>query len=294
MVSNDVSKLAAGPSNSGCYAVLLTPQGRIVADLQVLSRPDAFWLDLEHGATDAVVERLTKYIIADDVELDVRGDELERMALEGPKTPEILVRAIDEGLDPSPDSCADVSIAGVPVTVASFGWSGESALQFFVASESAGAVADALRAAGAELDLVDASADALEILRIEAGNPRTLFDLDETVLPAEAGLERAISTTKGCYTGQEVVERLRSQGKASHLLVGLESGESDAFEVGAAVEREGKRVGEVTSACVSPEAGPIALAYVRRAFTEKGTEVVVVGRSARVVGLPFVGPGSAG
>lgn len=287
MVSNDVSKLEPGPEHSGCYAVLLTAQGRIVSDLQVLARSDAFWLDLEAGEAATVVERLNKYIIADDVELSECEVELERMALEGPSAFEIFASAVADAPNIAPDGCADVALAGVPVTVAAFGWSGESALQFFVAAGSGDAVADALRAAGAEFGLVDASADALEILRIEAGVPRSGVDLDESVLPAEAGLERAVATTKGCYTGQEVVERLRSRGKASHLLIGLETSSSEAFEVGAAIEVDAKRVGEVTSACVSPVAGPIALAFVRRAFAEPGTEVRVSGRSARVVRLPF-------
>jgi folate-binding protein YgfZ len=292
MISNDVAILAPGPSGSGCYAVLLTAQGRIVSDLQVLARSDAFWIDLEASACAAVVERLTKYIIADDVEITELSAEFDRFALEGPAAREIFARAVPGAPLLAPDAWAEVEVAGGPVTVAAFGWSGEAALQFFAVAGTGGAVAEVLRGAGEGSGLVDASATTHEILRIEAGVPRTGFELDESVLPAEAGLARAIATTKGCYTGQEVVERLRSQGKASHLLVGLESTEGVTFEIGAAVEVDDKRVGEVTSACVSAAVGPIALAFLRRAVAEPGTAVRVAGRGARVARLPFAASGS--
>jgi len=287
MVSNDVASLETGTSNSGCYATLLTPQGRIVADLQVLQRGDVFWLDVPAFAVSAVVERLERYIIADDVQLADRSAEFERLGLEGPAAFEIFSRAARNAPRLAPDACADVEIAGVSVTVAAFGWSGEAALQLFAPTGSGTAAAHGLRAAGAELGLVECDFEVLEILRIEAGLPRLGAELDESVLPAEAGLDRAVSTRKGCYTGQEVVERLRSRGQVSHHLVGLSTFGERPVEVGSEVTAAGKRVGEVTSACLSPAAGAIALAFVRRDFAETGTELEVGGRTARVAPLPF-------
>jgi len=289
MITNDVAALAPGPTRSGCYAVLLTAQGRIVSDLQVLLRPDAFWLDLETASAGVVTERLGKYVIADDVSLERRADAFDRLALEGPAALAIVEVALRRPLALAPDSCAEVAIAGCGVTVAAYGWSGEAALQIFAERGSGADVATALRGAGEAHGLVDANADALEILRIEAGIPRVGAELDETVLPAEARLERAVATTKGCYTGQEVVERLRSQGQVSHLLVGLASDGDEPLVAGAAVECHGKRVGEVTSACVSPQAGSIALGFVRRAHAQTGTAVAIGERSATVAALPFVG-----
>jgi folate-binding protein YgfZ len=290
MISNDVARLEPGTSHSGCYAVLLTPQGRIVADLQVLERGDAFWLDLAAAALAGVIERLRKYVIADDVELTDRSGDFERLGIEGPAAFEILARAAAAAPRLAPDACAEVQLAGVSASVAAFGWSGETALQLFAPAGTGAAVAGALRTAGADLGLVEAGLDVLEVLRIEAGIPRFGAELDESVLPAEAGLERAISRTKGCYTGQEVVERLRSQGQVSHRLVGLAADGALPFSAGDAVEADGKRVGEVTSACVSPSAGAIALAFVRRACSEPGTALRVAGRPARVADLPFVRP----
>jgi folate-binding protein YgfZ len=287
MVSNDVARLEPGPSNSGCYATLLTPQGRIVADLQVLQRGDVFWLDVAAFAVGAVIDRLERYIIADDVQLADRSAEFERLGLEGPAAFEIFSRAAQNALRLSPDACTDVRVAGVSVTVAAFGWSGEAALQLFAPTGAGTAVADSLRAAGAELGLVASDFEVLEILRIEAGVPRLGAELDESVLPAEAGLDRAVSTRKGCYTGQEVVERLRSRGQVSHRLVGLSTVGEEPVEVGAEVTAAGKRVGEVTSACLSPAAGAVALAFVRREFADTGSELEVEGRTARVAPLPF-------
>ena len=136
----------------------------------------------------------------------------------------------------------------------------------------------------------EADPEALEILRIEAGRPRLGLDLDETVLPAEARLERAISTEKGCYTGQEVVARLATQGRPSHLLVGLETEGTAELPAEAAVSSEDRRVGEVTSACLSPAVGSIGLAFVRRGFDPAGTELSVDGRRVRVVPLPWLPP----
>lgn len=287
MVSNDVAGLEPGTSGSGCYATLLTPEGRIVADLQVLQRGDVFWLDVEASAVGSVVGRLERYIIADDVQLADRSADFERLGLEGPGAFEIFSRAARSAGRLSPDACVDVELAGVSVTIAAFGWSGEAALQLFAPSGKGAAVADVLHDAGAELGLVESDFEVLEILRIEAGVPRLGAELDESVLPAEAGLDRAVSTRKGCYTGQEVVERLRSQGQVSHCLVGLTTAGEKPFEVGAEVMAAGKRVGEVTSACLSPVAGAIALAFVRRAFAEPGAELQVAGRTARVAPLPF-------
>ncbi len=287
MVSNDVASLEPGTSGSGCYATLLTPEGRIVADLQVLHRGDAFWLDVAAFAVGAVVGRLERYIIADDVQLADRSADFERLGLEGPGTFEIFSRAARRTPRLSSDACADVELAGVSVTVAAFGWSGEAALQLFAPAGTGVAVADVLHEAGAELGLVESDFEVLEILRIEAGVPRLGAELDESVLPAEAGLDRAVSTLKGCYTGQEVLERLRSRGQVSHRLVGLTTAGETPFEVAAEVRAAGKRVGEVTSACLSPAAGAIALAFVRRAFAEPGTELQVAGRTARVAPLPF-------
>ncbi len=300
MVSNDVAALEPGPDGSGCYALLLTRQGRIVADLQILLRGECLWLEVEAEAVGPLIERLQKFIVADAVELMDRSAAFTRLALEGPAAAAILQEAQKEP-DPkalvaglAPDACAELVIADRQVVVAACGWSGEKAFQLFVPADSREPVIGALLAAGAEAGLVRAGLEVLEILRIEAGRPRLGLDLDESVLPAEARLERAISTEKGCYTGQEIVARLASQGQVGHLLVGLEAEGAAPLEVEAGILAGDRRIGEVTSACISPIAGSIGLAYVRRGFDQPGTELSVDSRRVHVVSLPWVFPPNSG
>ena len=301
MVSNDVAALEPGPDGSGCYALLLTQQGRVVADLQILLRGECLWLEVEAEAVGPLIERLQKFIVADAVELVDRSAAFTRLALEGPAAAAILQEAQKEpgpkqkSLGPTdpvaglaPDACAELVIADRQVVVAACGWSGEKAFELFVSADSREPVIGALLAAGAEAGLVRAGLEVLEILRIEAGRPRLGLDLDESVLPAEARLERAISTEKGCYTGQEIVARLASQGQVGHWLVGLEAEGAAPLEVEAGVLAGDRRIGEVTSACISPIAGSIGLAYVRRGFDRPGTELSVESRRVHVVTLPWV------
>ena len=148
-------------------------------------------------------------------------------------------------------------------------------------------LAEALLRAAGDGGVIRASLEALEILRIEAGIPAFGSELDDTVLPAEAGLLDAVSQTKGCYVGQEVVARMETAGRVSHRLVGLELSGQTLPEAGSPILADAKRVGEVTSCCRSPAAGPIALGFVRSAQADPGGWVDAGGVRARVRRLPF-------
>jgi folate-binding protein YgfZ len=292
MLSNDVAALAPGRERSGCYATLLTPKGRIVADLHVLLRPDAFWLDVRAREAAAARVRLERTIVADDVAVADAGAEVERLGLEGPAAGAILAAAGAHAL-PARDACLDAELGGTPVVVAGYGWTGEPAYQVFAPAGRGESVARALSGAGARFGLVEAGPEALEILRVEAGIPRLGAELGEEILPDEARLERAISASKGCYVGQEIVARLRSRGQVNHLLVGLRCEGAELPAPRSPVFAGDRRSGEITSACRSPSAGAIALAFVRREHAAPGTELAVEGRPVRVVELPFVRPGAA-
>jgi folate-binding protein YgfZ len=295
MVSNDVARLEPGPRASGCYATLLTPQGRIVADLHVLLRPEELWLELPQAEIAAVRWHLAKLIIADDVALIDRSPEIGRLGVEGPKAFSLVTELLSpseraEASALSSDACMEVGIAGVAAVVCAFGWSGERALQIFTPGGAAAQdrVREALLAAGTRHGLIPGDDEVLEILRVEAGIPRLHAELSLDVLPPEARLERAISYTKGCYTGQEIIARLRSRGQVAHLLVGIKGEAGGALRRGDPIQVQGETVGEVTSAVLSPAAGPIALGFVRRAHAAPGTELEVGGAPGRVVELPFV------
>ena len=292
MLSNDVAKLAVGRERSGCYALLLTRIGRIVTDVHVLARGEAFWLECDAEAVSPLLATLAKFVIADDVRLSDASAAWERLALEGPAASAVFMAAAGEAPGLAADCTADFTLAGASVVAGAWGVSGEDALQLFAPAGASAAVAEAVLRAGAAFALQEADAETLEVLRIEAGTPRFGRELTESVLPAETGLERAISTTKGCYTGQEIVARMATRGEASHALVGLALAEGALPPAGAPIAAAGARVGELTSAARSASAGPIALAYVRRAHAASGSALEVAGRAARVVALPFVAPRS--
>ncbi|MBW2363447.1 MAG: aminomethyltransferase family protein [Deltaproteobacteria bacterium] len=287
MLTNAVTTLAPGREGSGCPALLLTRTGRIVADPHVLALEAGFWLDVSREELATTRETLERYIVADRVELRDASPQWERLAIEGPAAPRVLEAALGEPFELAAYAGAPCELAGAQVVVAATGFTAV-ARQIFVPSGSGEAVVERLLQAGADFGLVEAGGAALEILRIEAGVPRLGIELDETVLPAEANLEHAISFTKGCYTGQEIVTRLQSRGSASHRLVGLAFEAAAPAEVGAPIADGERSVGELTSACVSPAAGAIGLGFVRAASAEPGTRLRVGAAATTVAPLPFV------
>jgi folate-binding protein YgfZ len=292
MVSNDVVNLCPGRERSGCYATVLTSKGRIVADLHVLLRDGVFWLETSSSALPAVIEHLERHLIADDVTLRDISDTVDRLALEGPLAQRVLETANESFDTLEVDAWAEAHIGDIAIVVARYGWSGEDGFQLLVPVGSGDGVASSLVAAGAAFGLVSAAPQALEVLRIEAGIPAFGAELDETVLPAEVRLDRAVSQSKGCYVGQEVVARMETAGRVSHSLVGLTLEDGPVPEPGTVVIAGTKKVGEITSSCQSPLAGPIALAFVRSAHADAGTALSAADRPVRVARLPFAGPGA--
>lgn len=287
MVTADVSRLAPGPSRSGCYALLLSHKGRILADMLVLERGDRFWLDTDAGQAASLLATLDRYLIADDVELRDASADFARYGIEGPGAAALVERATGAPPELAPDACADAEIGGVRVTLAAFGWSGEPAFQVFAPSAEAAAVESALVAAGGDAPVRGDDAT-LEVLRIEAGIPRLGAELDDEVFPSEAKLvARAVSLSKGCFTGQEIVARIESRGQVHHQLVGLRFQGGALPEVGESLvlEAGGKAVGEVTSVCRSEGLGAIGLGFARRPHDAPGTVLLAGDVAARVAPL---------
>ena len=295
-LTNDVVALDPAGPRSGCHALVLTAQGRIVADLHVLAHPEAFWLETEAARAAAAVARLVKYVIADDVRIADRSDGWARFAVEGPRARALVAAAAPQArLDLVPDAWTSLAIAGADGVAAAFGWSGEDALQLFVPAETREAAARALGEAAREVGGAWGEPADLEVLRVEAGIPRAGAELGEEVLPAEARLvERTVSFTKGCYTGQEVVARMHSRARVGHLLVGIAfPPEAAALPApGTPLLDGGAKVGELTSVARSPRAGAIGLAFVRAAQAAPGRELTCGGVPARIAELPFVPPGA--
>lgn len=293
MLTNDIARLAPHPAHSGCHALLLTAKGRIAADLHVSCHDEELWLELARDAVPDVMERLAGLLIADDVTLTDASDAHRHFAIEGPRAEEVLEAAAGAPAGLARDGYARMTLGGIEVVVGAWGLSGEAAYQLMVAPGDAGRLRDAIFAAAGD-DIVVGDAATLEVLRIEAGTPRLGRELGLDVLPGETNLiGRAVSLSKGCYTGQEIVARMESRDAASHRLVGIALAPADAVAsgavvAGAPVSVDGANVGEVTSVCHSELAGPIALGFVRRAHAAPG-QVVAVGKiGGRVTTLPFV------
>jgi folate-binding protein YgfZ len=291
MLSNDVVRLRNDGDGAGCYATTLTAKGRIVADVHVLVRGECFWLETAAAAVGGLLAHFERHLIADDVQLRDIGSSVDRLAVEGPLAGQLLERAAGAALDCALDACKVIRIGETEVVAARYGWSGEPGFQLLAPAGSGAAIAAELEATGSELGSISAGENTLEILRIEAGIPRFGAEIDDTVLPAEVRLGRAVAQSKGCYVGQEVVARMEAAGRVSHLLVGLALGEGAIPQPGSKITLDGKRVGEVTSSCRSALAGSIALGFVRAAHSASGTELWVADQAARVAELPFAGSG---
>jgi folate-binding protein YgfZ len=272
-VTNDVEALTPG---AGCYAALLNPKGRILADMRVLAiAPEEIWIDLEHVARETAVRELTMYRIGRQVTIE-GGAGRAVLSVIGPRSWDTLERAgIAAGSQPAPEH-AWVRGRDDAVVVAT-----DTGFDLLVAPPATGALADALAGAGA----APVSAAAVEVLRIEHGRPRYGIDMTADNLPGEAGIvERAVSFTKGCYVGQEPVARMFHKGHPNRHLRALLLPEP--VEPGTVVLASGKEVGRVTSAGVSPTHGPVALAILRREV-EPGDEVAAGSLTARVVAPPL-------
>ncbi len=289
-VTNDVTALMPG---SGCYAALLTHKGKMLADLRVIApAQDArlplptraeLVLDTERVALQALFDTIRRHSVGYAVELHKLTLQSAELSLIGPRTDAVAGDALSAGIDlPAVEHSSRAGeIAGVPVLAVRT----DLGIDVLCASPDAQTVAGALLAAGAE-PVSDAAA---EIVRVESGRPRYGVDLDDSVIPQEAGLnERAVSFTKGCYVGQETVARLYYKGRPNRQLRGLRL--SAPAETGLELRAGDRIVGRLGSCVVSPRLGPIGLALVRREISPG--EMVQVGRdgvAGEVTELPFSG-----
>lgn len=265
-VTNDVKRLAPW---SGCYAALCNPKGRMEGDALIYRLENEFLLDLEPGFLAVVAARFEKCIIADDVELADASEAYGCLSLQGPRAAEALaatgllgeIPAVRFSVGRGASDSGDIYVTNHPRL-------GDAGFDIFGPVASLGELADKLLAAAEGSGGGLAGWQALEAARVEDGVPRFGADMDATTLPPEAGLEdRAISYTKGCYVGQEIIGRLRTRGQVARRLVGFRlAGQGRELPAsGASVLLGEKAVGRLTSVVRSPRyAGVIALGYLRR------------------------------
>jgi aminomethyltransferase len=256
MTTNDIQHLKPG---QGCYAFFLNAQGRILADANILCFEDHFLLDTEPELAAKIYGHLDKFIIADDVALEDLTPALATIAIEGPSSPDALASA---GA-PVPATGYAHAQWGSRI-VARLSYTGSPG--FFVIAQRD----DDMRGLGA----TEGDSEAFETVRIEHAKPRYGPDISERYLAQETNLMHALHFNKGCYLGQEIVERVRSRAQIHRRLWALAIDGSEVPAAGAKLMAAEKPAAEITSAAYSPRLGMVAaLAYVRVEFERAGTKL---------------------
>jgi folate-binding protein YgfZ len=282
MVTNNVRDLE--PSH-GVYSFLLSPQGHILGDFFAYNRGDRILVDTDRSQLEKVMATFDHYIIMDDVELANVSDRLSSVGIAGPKARDILRTARFAVGELKPLQVEDCTWQETPATVVGGEQERHPSYEVWIAPERARDAAAALQSAGA----TPVSQEALELYRIALGIPRFGRDIRERDLPQETEQQRALNFNKGCYVGQEIVERIRSRGNVHRKFTGFRIAGS-APAPGTKIQTQGKDVGEITSAAVIP-AGKgdrtVALGYIRRESAIPGKEVQTAESTAIVSDLPF-------
>lgn len=278
-VTCDVKTIEPG---HGAYGFFTSPQGRILSDVVVLAHEDRLWLEVAPGRERMLADHLKKYILADRVEVRTL-DDMVPLSLLGPRAGEVLA----ELPPPGPWRHARVMVSGTEVTLARSGRLGAEAYTLWVSASIASHLSERLLE---NPEVQPVGPEAWEILRTEAGVPRFGMDYGEENFPQETGDEEAVSYTKGCYLGQEVVARIHYRGGVQKILRGLvfDSGEPPAH--GTPLSFEGREAGAVGTAVGSLALGhPVGLAILHRRAAAAGTHLDFEGGRAEVRELPFIG-----
>ena len=288
MLSNDLRVLKPF---DGQYAAILTQQGKVIADVRVLCAMNSFYLDFWANLKDKILAHLNRYLVADEVEIADRSNEYTFVSVRGPRAG-ALIRAVmpDANLPAQTRQHAMITIDGAAVCIVRED-PGDPVYDLILPRASAVPIAQGLTDSGRSLSASWIGTAAQEVLRVEVGMPLYGVDFGEDNLLLEVGLADAVSFTKGCYLGQEIVERVRSRGHVNKKLCGLLLDGVVAAKPGDRLHSSGKEAGQVTSSVVSPRLGhPVALGYVVKEFWEPGTVLTLerdAGIRAKVTQPPF-------
>jgi folate-binding protein YgfZ len=282
MVTNNVRDLERG---HGVYAFLLNPQGHVLGDLYAYNRGESLLVDTDLSQAEKILAVFDKYIIMDDVEVADITSSLSAVGIAGPKSRATLKAAGVEVPELKPLQSAESTWDQTSVTLVRGDNPSVESFELWLAPGESEKVREALEKAGAK----PVQGATLDLVRIAAGIPRYSVDIRERDLPQETEQERALNFSKGCYVGQEIVERIRSRGQVRRKFTGFNF-DGPLPAPGSKIQVDGKDVGEVTSSASLPLAGGerrVALGYIRREAATPGKKVEVGGRTATVANLPF-------
>ena len=288
LVTNDMKTLAA---NTWMPAAFPNVQGRLLAAVRVIHRDDGFLIDTESATSDTVVKLLERFTLAGEFRLKDLTENIALLSIQGAKASEMMAAIFGETLaNLGRDAVASVAWQGKQITVIRATHTAEDGFDLFVSATEVEALRDAFIKAGAE----PIGSEVLGTLRIEAGIARYGVDMDETNVVTETNLDDAVSFTKGCYIGQEIIARIKYRGHVAKKLAGLICEGEVSLERGAKIfSSDDKEIGRVTSVAYSPRLGrTIALGYLKYDYLAPGTSVKVVSSEkellATVAELPFV------
>jgi folate-binding protein YgfZ len=275
LITNDVKNLA---QNRWMPAVFPTVQGRLIGAVRVIRGGEpAFLIDTETASHEAVLKTISRFTLAGDFKVSDVTSETALLTVQGDKAAEIVEKVT--GVSNLPDNGV-AETNGVTIIRASH--TGEDGFDLFIDAARKAEFQKALEAAGAQ----PIGEDTFEILRVEAGIARFGQDMDETSVVPETNLDDAVSYTKGCYVGQEIIVRIKHRGHPAKKLTGLRFETDQQVEPGAVIlSKENQEIGRVTSAVVSPKLGSIGLGYVRYEHLAEGTPIVVGDGINAIVGI---------
>lgn len=289
LITNDMKTLAV---NSWMPAVFPNVQGRLIAAVRIIHRADGFLIDTEDVTFQTVTRLLERFTLAGDFRIKDLTSDLAMLSVQGRNAGEVIRRTFGETA--ATVAHAQVVTAqlenGNEVTVIRATHTGEDGFDLFVNANEVSILLTSLQTAGAQ----PFGPEVGETLRIEAGIPRFGIDMDETKVVTETNLDDAVSFTKGCYIGQEIIARIKYRGHVAKKLTGVMLEQEVALESHAKIlSAEDKEIGSITSSTVSPRLKhTIALAYIKYDYLEPGTKVKVVGADekfpATVTELPFI------
>jgi aminomethyltransferase len=278
MVTNNIRDLAL---DRGVYAFLLNPQGKIQADLYAFNRSEDIVVQTEAAQVETLLQIFDRYIIMDEVEVESLAGKFAVFGIAGPKSAEILAELAREM---QTLQIANQQWNGFEVTLIRGDNPCAPTYEVWVEAQEGQQLWNALLQRAPKIH-----EETLELFRVACGIPKFGIDIRQKDLPQETGQERALNFDKGCYVGQEIVERIRSRGAVHRMFTGFEV-EGAIPSLGFRIQHEGKDVAELTSVATLPTAEgvrTVALGYGRRELMAPGKEYVTGEMKVRVAALPF-------
>jgi folate-binding protein YgfZ len=288
LITNDIKTLAV---KSWMPAAFANVQGRLLAAVRIAHREDGFLIDTENATRETVITLLDRYTLAGDFRLQDLTDETQMFSMQGRRAPEIVSGVFgEEAASVERQKIVNAQFGDTTVTVIRATHTAEDGFDLFIDANNGSTLRGALTAAGA----VPISNATFETLRIEAGVPLYGIDMDENNVVTETNLDDAVSFTKGCYLGQEIIVRIKHRGHVAKKLSGVMLEDSNPVPRNSKIiSGDGREIGRVTSSTFSPRLDrAIALGYLKYDYLAAGTEVKVATpeseTSATVAELPFV------